>query len=70
MTLKGQIQISVEMFCFACKIQSCFVSFHFVFFVLPENYVFCSSHNWSKISSNQADSLQTHRGVKGVSGDA
>ena len=24
MTLKGQIQISIEMYCFACKIQSCY----------------------------------------------
>ena len=28
--------------------------------------MFCPSHNWSKISNNQADSLHTHRGVKGV----
>ena len=146
MTLESQIQISVEMYCFACKIQSCYIStdevemychrsrnqyfmvkklrnysttaeatmtkfklsceaislggnpnnelssytgywdiwperqaskglnsyfFHFFFiFVLPENYVLCPSHNWSKISSNQADFLQTHRGVKGVPGDA
>ena len=26
MTLKGQIQISVEMYCFACKIQTCYIS--------------------------------------------
>ena len=32
--------------------------------------MFCPSHNWSKISSNQVDSLHTHRGVKDVPGDA
>ena len=30
----------------------------------------CPSHNWSKISSNQADFLHTHRGVNIVPGDA
>ena len=47
--------------------------FHFIsfcFFCSSWNYVFCSSHNWSKISSNQADFLHTHRGVKNVPGDA
>ena len=69
MTLKGQIQITVEMYCFACKIQSCFFLFFFVF-VLPEIMCFCPSHTCSKISGNQADSLHTHRGVKDVPGDA
>ena len=30
----------------------------------------CPSHNWSKMSSNRADFLQTHRGVNIVPGDA
>ena len=48
--------------------------FHFTFFLF---FVFCfcsswncPSHNWSKVSSNQADFLHTHREVKSVPGDA
>ena len=49
-------------------LNSYFFSFHFVFiFVLP---VRCPSHNWSKISSNQAEFLRTYRGINIVTGDA
>ena len=58
-------RISVEMSCFACKIQSCFTLFLFFLNI----GVRCPSHNWSKISSNRADFSHAHRGVNGVPGD-
>jgi hypothetical protein len=59
------IPISVEMSRFACKIRVLFVLFFFFLNIGVRR----SSHNLSKISSNQAEFLQTHTGVNRVAGD-
>ena len=48
----------------------------FILFILFTLFLFflnigvrCPSHNWSKISSNQADFLRAHRKVNRVPGD-
>ena len=63
-------KVNVDLDLRFCSQNVWLVSFHFTLFLFFLNIgVRCPSCNWSKISNNRADFLQTYRGVKIVPGN-